>query len=69
MIIILLPPTLLEYVCVSTLPNCSVAAYRVKLFLGQTTEIEAVAVGQKMRIVLSIVLTQFTGEEGSLGDG
>ena len=52
--------------CTNSIPNCSVAAYGVKLFPGQTIEIEVVAVGQKMGIVPSIVLVQFTGEEGSL---
>ena len=55
--------------CINSVPNCSVIDYRVMLFPGQTIEIEAVAVGQKMGIVPSIVLAQFTGDESSLGEG
>ena len=39
------------------------------IFPGQAFEIEAVAVGQRMGFVLSIVLAQFVDQEGSLEEG
>ena len=41
----------------------------MKVFPGQTFEIEAVAVGQRMGIVPSIVFAQFNDEEGQLRQG
>ena len=57
-------------ICFDSIPLCNVTEYKVnKLFPGQTCEIEAVAVGQRMGIVPSIVLAQFSDEEGSLEEG
>ena len=57
-------------ICFDSIPLCNVTEYKVnKLFPGQTFEIEAVAVGQRMGIVPSIVLAQFSDEEGSLEEG
>ena len=57
--------------CQNSIPFCNVTEYKVenKLFPGQTLEIMAVAVGQRMGIVPSVVLAQFSDEEGSLGEG
>ena len=55
--------------CLNSIPTCSIADYRMRLFPGQTSEIDAVAVGQRIGIVPSIVLAQFSDEEGSLGEG
>ena len=57
-------------ICFNSIPLCNVTEYKVnKLFPGQTFEIEAVAVGQRMGTVPSIVLAQFNDKEGSLGNG
>ena len=57
--------------CHNSIPLCNLTEYKKenKLFPRQKFEIEAVAVGQRMGIVPSIVLAQFSDEEGKLGEG
>ena len=51
------------------IPVCNVTEHQMETFLGQTIEIEAVAVGQRMGIVPSLVVSDFSDDEGSLGEG
>ena len=56
--------------CSNSVPVCNITKYRLKLFPGETFEIEAVAVGQRMGIVPSIVnIIESTSEESSLSTG
>ena len=56
-------------ICIQSFPVCNITEYQVEVFPGQSFEIEAVAVGQRMGIVPSIVTVSFTDGEGRLGDG
>ena len=56
-------------ICLHAVPLCNITEHRLKVYPGQTFKIEAVAVGQRMGIVPSIVLAQFNDEEGRLGEG
>ena len=56
-------------ICINSIPTCNLTVYTRRLFPGQTIDIEAVAVGQRMGIVPSIVLAQFSDEGGYLGEG
>ena len=53
--------------CTNSVPTCEITVYKVNCYPGQTFEIEAVAVGQKMGIVPSTVMAQLADEGGSLG--
>ena len=44
--------------CFNSVPSCTMDDYKMGIFPGQTFEIEAVAVGQRMGFVPSIVLAQ-----------
>ena len=58
--------------CSNSIPVCNITEHHIKVFPGQTFEIEAVAVGQRMGLVPSSVLAQFNqsnDDEGSLGEG
>ena len=54
-------------ICIHSLPMCNVTEYRTEVFPGESFEIEAVAVGQRMGIVPSIVRASFADGEGRLG--
>jgi hypothetical protein len=56
-------------VCVNFYPKCSEIELEVELFPGESFTIEAVAVGQRMGVVPSIVIAEFGDHEGSLGEG
>lgn len=56
-------------ICVHSLLTCYVTEYQTEVFPGEPFEIEAVAVGQRMGIVPSIVRASFTDGEGRLGNG
>ena len=53
-------------ICIHSLPMCNVTEYRTEVFPGESFEIEAVAVGQRMGIVPSIVRASFADGEGRL---
>ena len=55
--------------CIDSVPVCNKTEHQTEIFNGQTFEIEAVAVGQRMGTVPSIVIAEFSSEEGSLGEG
>ena len=54
--------------CIDSVPVCNITEHQTEIFPGQTFEIKAVAVGQRMGIVPSIVFVGFSDEEGSLGE-
>ena len=54
--------------CVATIPDCSVSSHHLSLFSGEMFEIKAVAVGQRMGVVPSIVNVELK-TSGSLGKG
>ncbi len=55
-------------ICFHSPPVCNVTEYQTEVFPGESFEIEAVAVGQRMGIVPSIVRASFTDGEGRLGN-
>lgn len=55
--------------CESLVPLCNKTQYYTEIFPGQTFAIDAVAVGQRLGVVPSIVHVDFNEEEGSLGEG
>ena len=56
-------------ICIHSLPMCNVTEYQTEIFPGESFEIEAVAVGQRMGIVPSVVSASFADGEGRLGTG
>ena len=55
--------------CVKSVPQCEITEHQEKVFPGQTFEIEAVAVGQRMGIVPSVVIIEPSDNEASLDKG
>ena len=54
--------------CISSIPACNIITHRVDVFPGETLSIEAVAVGQRMGVVPSIV-TANAKQMDTIGDG
>ena len=54
--------------CDISVPVCNITSYQIEIFPGQVFVIAAIAVGQRMGIVPSIVTASFTDEEGHLGE-
>ena len=52
---------------INEVPACNFFKSSIKLFPGQTFDIKAVAVGQRMGIVPSIVIAKLSDSEGRLG--
>ena len=59
------------YVCENLYPilKCNDIQLKVELFPGESFMVEAVAVGQRMGVVPSIVIAEFNDNEGRLGEG
>ena len=55
--------------CENFYPKCSEIKLEMGLFPGESFKIEAVAVGQRMGVVPSIVIAEFGDNEGNLGEG
>ena len=55
--------------CNGSVPTCDVTEYRTQIHHGETLAVRAVAVGQRLGIVPSVVIAEFTDDEGSLGEG
>ena len=58
-------------ICINTEPNCNIMQHFIKVFPGQTFEIEAVAVGQRLGINPGIVFAEITvtDENGIIAKG
>ena len=56
-------------ICIDSIPVCNETEYPINVFPGQTFQIKAVAVGQRMGIVPSVVTAELGDDEGSLGEG
>ena len=54
-------------ICINAVPACNIYKSGISLFPGQTFNITAVAVGQRMGIVPSIVISKLSDSEGRLG--
>ena len=55
-------------ICIDSIPICNITTYKAILFPGQTFRIESVAVGQRMGVVPSTVIAEFSDNEGSFHD-
>ena len=55
--------------CVSSIPVGNITEHQIVTVPGQTIEIEAVAVGQRLGIVPSIVIATLSDSKGNLGEG
>ena len=49
---------------INTEPNCNITQHFIEVFPGQTFEIEAVAVGQRLGINPGVVFAEITDENG-----
>ena len=54
-------------ICINAVPACNIFKSSTSLFPGQTFDIKAVAVGQRMGIVPSIVIAKLSDSKGRLG--
>ena len=59
--------TISVLLCHNSVPACNIIRSDTKLFPGQTFNITAVAVGQRMGVVPSIVIAKHDDSEGRLG--
>ena len=55
--------------CVDLVPVCNITEYTVRIFSGQTFQVEAVAVGQRFGIVPSVVFSKLNDNMGRLSEG
>jgi predicted outer membrane repeat protein len=55
--------------CFDSVPECNITEYRMNIFPGETFELEAAAVGQRLGIVPSIVNVIESPNDGSLSRG
>ena len=55
--------------CKNSVPLCNITEYLIDIFPGETFEIEAIAVGQWVGIVPSIVTVESGNEDFSLDEG